>query len=149
MRNPSDISGLYQSLVQHKIHQDQLLWNRVQTVYALQAALLSSGFALHSWDQSVVGGSLLVFAGLATLCLLFLIIGDYADMKVNEPIMNKLAKRLLCTSGILDKIEWTDRTVWHRKLVRGHHLIYSIMVVFIVLDFVLGVCLLSRPSIFR
>jgi len=152
MVNPSaqtnDISGLYQSLVQHKIHQDQLLWSRIQIVHAVQVGVLGGGFALHSvWGHSFLGGWLLVIGGLLTLVLYFLIVGDYADMKVNESIMKGLAERLL-PSDIEGEVRWTDEKVPHRRLLSGHRLIYGMVILFISVDFILGICLLCRPSIF-
>ena len=157
MVNPSaqtnDISGLYQSLVQHKIHQDQLLWSRIQIVHAVQVGVLGGGFALHSvWGHSFLGGWLLVIGGLLTLVLYFLIVGDYADMKVNESIMDKLAKKLLPWDMKGEEIRWTDRDVPPRSCLPGwlpgHRLIYGMVILFISVDFILGICLLCRPSIF-
>ena len=156
MVNPSArtnaISGLYQALVQHKIHQDQLLWSRIQIVHAVQVGVLGGGFALHSWGHSFLGGWLLVIGGLLTLVLYFLIVGDYADMKVNESIMDKLAKKLLPRGMKGKAIRWTDRDVWPRKRLpgwlSGHRLIYGMVILFISGDFILGICLLCRPSIF-
>jgi len=147
----NDISGLYQALVQHKIHQDQLLWSRIQIVHAVQVGVLGGGFALHSWGHSFLGGWLLVIGGLLTLALYFLIIGDYADMKVNESIMKRLAEKLL-PPDIGGEVRWTDRNILYRRCVPkwlpGHRLIYGMVILFISVDFILGICLLCRPSIF-
>jgi len=147
----NDISGLYQALVQHKIHQDQLLWSRVQIIHAIQVGVLAGGFALHfAWGNSSLGGWLLVCGGLLTLFLFFLVIGDYADMKVNEDIMKGLAERLL-PSDMKDEekeIRWTGKRVLPGRFLSGHYMIYGSMILFIVVDFVSGVCLLCRPSIF-
>ncbi|TET41094.1 MAG: hypothetical protein E3J66_05860 [Dehalococcoidia bacterium] len=68
----------------------------MQIIHAIQVGVLAGGFALHfAWGNSSLGGWLLVCGGLLTLFLFFLVIGDYADMKVNEDIMDKLAKKLL------------------------------------------------------
>lgn len=143
----NDISGLYQSLVQHRIHQDQLLWSRVQILHAIQAAVLAGGFALHfAWGNSLLGGWVLVSGGLLTLCMFFLVLGDYADMKVNAPIMDELARRLL-PPHIKGPIRWTDETVLHRRLVPGHYMIYASIILLMVVDFITGACLLCRPSI--
>ena len=151
MVKTDSISGLYQSLVQHKIHQDQLLWSRVQIVHAVQVGVLAGGFALHfAWGHSFLGGWLLVSGGLLTLFLFFLTLGDYADMKVNEDIMKELAERLL-PSDMKDekkKIRWTDEEVWHRRFLHGHNMIYASIILFVVVDFISGACLLLRPSIF-
>ena len=153
MVNPSaqtnDISGLYQSLVQHKIHQDQLLWSRIQTLHALQVAVIGGGFTAHfSWENSLLGGLFLVIGGAVALWMLFLVIGDYADMKVNESIMEELARRLLPWS-VQGPVKWVDETVWHRKhLVRGHSTIYAYIVILSLADFVAGALMLCKPCIF-
>ena len=150
MVNPSaqtnDISGLYQALVQHKIHQDQLLWSRIQIVNAIQVGVLAGGFALHSGGHSFWGGWLLVIGGLLTLVLYFLIIGDYADMKVNEKIMKRLAEKLL-PPDIGGEVRWTGKRCLP-KWLPGHYMIYCMVILFISADFILGICLLCRPSIF-
>ncbi len=144
-----DISGLYQALVQHKIHQDQFLWSRIQTLHALQVAVIGGGFAAHfSWGNSLLGGSFLVFGGVVSLIMFFLVIGDYADMKVNEETMKDLASILLPFS-VTGPVKWVDDTVWYRKyLARGHYMIYAYIVMLILVDFVLGVLMLCRPCIF-
>ena len=143
-----DISGLYQSLVQHKIHQDQFLWSRIQTLHALQVAVIGGGFAAHfSWGNSLLSGSFLVSGGVVSLIMFFLVIGDYADMKVNEETMKDLASSLL--PPFVKAPRWVDDTVWYRKyLVRGHHMIYAYIVMLILVDFVLGVLMFCRPGIF-
>ena len=151
-----DISGLYEALVQHKIHQDQFLWSRIQTLHALQVAVIGGGFAAHySWENSLLGGLFLVSGGVVSLIMFFLVIGDYADMKVNEPIMKKLASSLL-PSFVQDPVsdqdplavKWVDDRVWLRRHhVRGHHLIYASIVMIILVDFVVGALMLCRPSI--
>ena len=143
-----DISGLYQSLVQHKIHQDQLLWSRIQTLHAIQVAVIGGGFATHFYyDNSLLGGWWLVIGGVVALFMLFLVLGDYADMKVNAAIMKDLARRLL-PSPLLGPVKWVDDTVWLRRHhVRGHHLIYASIVMIILVDFVVGALMLCRPSI--
>ena len=151
-----DISGLYQSLVQHKIHQDQLLWSRIQTLHAIQVAVIGGGFAAHfSWGNSLLGGWWLVMGGAVALFILCLVLGDYADMEVNESIMKKLAKRLL-PSFVQDpvsdqpplEVEWVDEKGGLRAYhVRGHYLIYASIVIIILVDFVVGALMLCRPSI--
>ncbi len=143
-----DISGLYQSLVQHKIHQDQLLWSRIQTLHAIQVAVIGGGYHAHfAWDNSILGGWWLDIGGVVALFTLFLVIGDYADMKVNQSIMEELARRLL-PFPLLGPVKWVDDTVWLRRHhVRGHYLIYAGIVMIILVDFVVGALMLCRPSI--
>ena len=152
-----DISGLYQSLVQHKIHQDQFLWSRIQTLHVLQVAVIGGGFTAHFfWENSLLGGLFLVIGGAVALWMLFLVIGDYADMKVNETIMKKLASSLL-PSFVQDpvsdqdplEVKWVDDKVWHRNhLVRGHSTIYAYIVILSLADFVAGALMLCKPCIF-
>jgi len=137
-------------LVQQKIHQDQLLWSRVGIAHAVEAGVLAGGFALHFvWGLSFFGGGLLVCGGLLMLFLFFLILGDYADMKVNDRILDELARRLL-PAEVKGPVRWTDEDVPHRRHrhLRGHYLIYCGIILFVVLDFVSGILLLLRPSIF-
>ncbi|MBA7697686.1 hypothetical protein ES703_106354 [subsurface metagenome] len=72
-------------------------------------------------------------------------------MKVNADIMDKLAKRLLPSDmkdeGKEKEIGWTGKRILP-KWLSGHYMIYGSIILFIVVDFVSGVCLLCRPSIF-
>ena len=133
--------------MQHKIHQDQLLWSRIQTLHAIQVAVIGGGFAAHFYyDNSLLGGWWLVVGGVVALFMLFLVIGDYADMKVNEDIMEDLASSLL--PPFVKAPRWVDDTVWLRRHhVRGHYLIYASIVMIILVDFVAGALMLCRPSI--
>jgi len=79
--------------------------------------------------------------------MFFLVVGDYADMKVNVPIMDELARRLL-PRNIQGPISWTDREALHRRFFPGHYIVYASILVVMVVDFVLGASLLCRPSIF-
>ena len=148
-RKCNDVSGLYQALVQHKIHQDQLLWSRIQTINAIQGGfILLTCYFYFVWEPSLplLGGWLLIGAGVLTGLLFFIILGDYADMKVNDTIMNRLANRLLRQLGIAGKVNWTDEHVWHRSFLRGlfkgHHMVYVMVIMFVALDFVFGTLLL-------
>ncbi len=137
---------MYQSLVQHRIHQDRLLWSRVQTVHAVEAGILAGGFYLaFIWENPFSAGLLLIIGGVLTLFLFLLIKGDYADHMVNADIMDKLAKRLLPFDMKVKnlKVRWAAE----RRGLRGHHMIYISIITFTAVDFVWGISLLCRPTI--
>jgi len=124
--------------------------------------ILGGGFALHfAWDISLLAGWILVGGGLLTLFMFFLVLGDYADMKLNDAIMNELAKRLLPSNikRLLppDKraVRWTDDMVWHRRVkfrhrrvLPGHYMIYGSIIIILLADFVSGVCILCGLLVF-
>ena len=133
---------MYQSLIQHRIHQDRLLWSRVQTVHAVEAGILAGAFALNfGWKNPFFAGLLLIIGGVLTLFLFFLVKRDYADHMVNAKIMDKLAERLLPSNMKENNfgVRWTAK----RRGLLGHHMIYTSIIGFTVLDFVWGICLLS------
>ncbi len=133
---------MYQSLIQHRIHQDRLLWSRVQTVHAVEAGILAGAFALNfGWKNPFFAGLLLIIGGVLTLFLFFLVKRDYADHMVNAKIMDKLAERLLPFDMKLNnfKVRWAAK----RRGLRGHHMIYGSIITFTAVDFVWGICLLS------
>jgi len=112
----------------------------------MQAAVIGGGFAAHfAWENSLLGGWWLVIGGVVALFMLLLVLGDYADMKVNNYIMEELARKLL-PSDIQGPVKWVDEKVWHRRhLTRGHYLIYASIVILILVDFVVGTLMLCRP----
>ncbi len=136
---------LYQSLVQHRIHQDQLIWSRVQIIHAVEAGILAGGYALNSiWENPLFAGLLLIIGGVLTLFLFFLVKRDYADHMVNATIVDELAERLLPSD--MKEQNLTVRWTAERRGLRGHHMIYTSVIGFTVLDFVLGIYLL-RPFV--
>lgn len=137
---------MYESLVQHRIHQDQLLWSRVQIVHAIEAGILIGGFTLaFIWQYLFFAGLLLIIGGVLTLFLFFIVKRDYADHMVNAKIMDKLAERLLPS----DMKENNVGVRWaaERRGLLGHHMIYISIIGFTALDFVWGISLLCRPTI--
>ena len=50
---------VYRALMAHRIHQDELLWSRVQTLIAVQGAILTGSYLVRSYWL----GPLIDFAG--------------------------------------------------------------------------------------
>ena len=140
-RTDNRLCCMYQSLVQHRIHQDRLLWSRVQTVHAVEAGILAGGFALAVIRQYLFSaGLLLIIGGVLTLFLFLMIKRDYADHMVNADIMRELAERLLPSDMKVQnfKVRWAAK----RRGLLGHHMIYISIIGFTALDFVWGISLL-------
>lgn len=137
------IVGLYQALTEHRIHQDQLLWSRVQTLHLIQAGILGGSFALRfSSSIPVFGGILLILGGFLTFFLFLITRYDYLDQKVNQPLMDELAERLLPQDMRSKyKVRWTAE----RAFLPGHCVFSFIIVGFIAVDLILGVAFLIRP----
>ncbi len=85
-------AGFYRSLMTYYIHQDALLWSRVQWLIALQAGVLTAGFSQrHNW----IGPTIMVLGAILTILILFLLLKDQDDRDGNLLVMDKLANALL------------------------------------------------------
>ena len=49
--NAESDSGLYRALLSHYVHQDRLLWSRVQLLIAIQGAVLAGAVVKWAWKE--------------------------------------------------------------------------------------------------
>lgn len=91
-RDAGTESSLYEALMAHVIHQDQLTWSIYQLLIALQGGVLVSGYALRDrWLSWAI-----LFAGaIITIRLLALAEKNQLDRDVNREVMDLLAERIL------------------------------------------------------
>jgi len=80
MSNNSKDAILLSSLINHKIHQDKLLWNRAHIAFLIEAAVLSAGYALYDSNKILI-------------CILLLLLGSYLLFKINQIIKNDMKDR--------------------------------------------------------
>jgi len=147
---------VYRALMAHRIHQDELLWSRVQTLIAVQGAILTGSYLVRSYWL----GPLIAFAGaLLTSFIGLLLCWDDQDQKVNQSLMDELAKEWAVGSsktypGLPDLdglyIRFTARPVGLRHILGGRRIIHVVVVGLIGVDLMMGllycVCPCAFPS---
>jgi len=87
------IPELYSALMAHHLHQDNLMWGRVQVLALVQAGAFGAAYTLRrlEWAPYVLWG----FALALTLLLAALAWKDSRDRIVNQPLMDELVKQLV------------------------------------------------------
>jgi hypothetical protein len=117
----------HNSLMQQRQYQDRLFWSRVQTLYAVQAAVLGGSFTLqtewYGWAIALLGIFLTALIGL--LCSY-----DWQDAKVNQIEFFRLCDYL--------NIHWGAKHVCIRKYLPGNSIFKWTIIGFLMLDTALG-----------
>ena len=103
-----DAGALYQALVSLWIHQDQLLWSRLQTLLALNVVVLAAGYAAR---PPLLGAVVLFVGFLLNLLALGLVSKDKEDRNVNlEDVLDHLKKELHPLGA---KVQMTAKKRWY------------------------------------
>jgi len=92
------MEGLYRALMTHRVHQDRLMWSRVQTLSALQVAAFASSWAIR--DANWFAGALMIIAFVLTWVVYGLLWKDRHDSQVNQSLMDVIAQQLVSASGV-------------------------------------------------
>jgi hypothetical protein len=122
-------SALYSALMARYLHQDRLLWSRTQLLIVVQAGILAAGFSQRGhWFAF----ALMFFGALLTLLILSIVLKDERDRDVNNHIMYELAdERIRLTAdppfGFIG-----------RWFMRGGRIIKGVLILFFIIDIVLG-----------
>ena len=83
-------SGFFRALLSYHIHQDRLVWGRVNLLILVQGGLLYAGFA-QRWSNL---GTVIMISGAIFLFILFVIaLRDRDAREVNELLLYKLADK--------------------------------------------------------
>ena len=138
--NAESDSGLYRALLSHYVHQDRLLWSRVQLLIAIQGAVLAGSYSLR--DHWLAFGILLA-GSVITILLILLVEKDQRDRDMNLGIMDILGHRLLPADLREQPILMTSS--W---IIRGRWLLRIVLWAFVVLDVILFVLYLCNPGLF-
>lgn len=137
-----DYSVLYSALMSHYLHQDNLLWSRVQILIAVQGAILVAGFSLRGhWLSSAI----MLLGALLTSLVMILVFLDQTVRDSNLAILDKLAekflpdriKKELHQEGYEAKIRYTTPTKY--KLMRGRYIFRGILIIFISIDILFAI----------
>jgi hypothetical protein len=128
-------------------HQDQLLWSRVQTWFAIQAAGIGVAYTVGH-ENLVVSLGALGLGLLFTVLIFFLTQRDQQIRDVNRKLVEELAEKL----GSAEKTEsrfrvWCDPK-WPARL-RGRHILWIAFATVLVADVIVGGIVLwgARPAL--
>lgn len=130
-------SGLYRALISHYLHQDRLLWSRVQLLVAVQGAVLAGSYSLR-YHWLAIG--ILSMGVVLTILLILLIEKDQRDRDVNLGILDALGLRLLPANLQQPPIRMTS--TW---IIRGQWVLRIVLWAFVGLNLILGVLYLCCP----
>jgi hypothetical protein len=148
-------SGLYEALMAHGLHNDNLIWSQFQTLLALQGAAIATGYAFRtSWPSPII----MLGAALLTILLFFFILRTEEDRDVNRIIMDELAKKLipndvqeiLRNKGLKEPFVRVAGTPprW-RKWIRARYVMRSFILVFFLCDIFLACLYVWSPNLIQ
>ncbi len=131
-------STFFQALMAHYLHQDNILWNQIRTLIAIQAGVLAAGYALRNGTLSPI---IMLFGTMLTFLLLLFILKSEQDRDVNRQIMDehKIDPRAMLS---------TSPPCW-RKWATGKNLIRVVVIMFIILDMMLAALYQWAPGFFH
>lgn len=81
-----EVSKLYAPLMSYYLHQDHLMWSRIQTVIAVQAGSLGGAYTIRQ-DSPYIAVLLMVLGVILTVLLYFLLKRDEQIRDVIEKFM--------------------------------------------------------------
>lgn len=117
------------SIVSLIIHQDSLLWSRLQTMGVIQIGTISAAFgAKLNVPFSIC---ILVFGLILTLCIFFLLQRDRLDRKKLEELLGKQTEELIYS---------TNRR-WYVPF-QGDEMAWTILILLFIADIALGVAII-------
>ena len=109
------------SLMSFFLHQDNLMWSRLQTIGVIQISVLSSSYALKS--NCLISFFILLFGIILSVCVFFL-------FKRDEVIRMKIEKQINILEYHVDRL-------WYAPL-KGREIIWIILISLITADVILG-----------
>ncbi len=130
----------------HYLHQDRLLWSRVQLVIAVQGAVLIAGFYTRN-DNAWLAAAIMIAGAIMTAIIFYLVTLDISDRDRNLKVMDKLAERLL-PEGIKKKlreekvkepfIRLTSGYHYIRRFIGGGRTLKTVLIVLFLIDIALA-----------
>jgi hypothetical protein len=139
-QGPSVDSGFFRALMAYYIHQNQLMWSRVQILIAIQAGVLGGAYTLRK--LVVIDVVMLVFGALLTVFLLFMMRRDEQIRDANIGLLESMARSFSGTPFQLRPPP--SGPARFRASVISRFAFY----LFIVVDIVVALLLVFRPDVF-
>ena len=109
------------------LHQDNLMWNRLQTMGVIQIGTLSAAYGLKS--NRVFSACILALGVILTLCVFFL-------LKRDEVVRMRLEEQL-------DSLDYNVDRKWYAPL-KGREIAWILLAAIILSDFMLIVAIIFQ-----
>lgn len=132
-------SGFFSALMSYRLHQDALMWSRLQLLVGIQGGVLSGAYLLK--ELPFLGAVLLILGVVLTAVLLATMLRDQAYRDLHSGLIESLGQRLARQHGpdlnfTLRLGRVTSSRVYARELNR------AVFWLFFLLDFLFGWLLL-------
>ncbi|MBI1811645.1 MAG: hypothetical protein HY035_11565 [Nitrospirae bacterium] len=122
---------IYSSLIAFYLHQDRLMWSRVQTIVAVQGAVLGATYSLRKYDYFVWCGILAL--GVMLTVLIFFV------MKRDQQVRDEIAEQIGNSFPLIPPPKW--------PALRGRFAIFLIVVILVGTDIALAIGMLIHRKI--
>ena len=125
---------IYSFLTSQFLNQEQLSWNRTQTIVAVEAGLLASSFAL----QGIFGVASLLFGSILIWLIWCLILRDWEVRDQNFVLLDSIHKQL----GI--RLICEPKFKWRRGRIILKSIVYFLIFINIILSLYFFKCPISK-----
>ena len=140
--------GFYRALISLRIHQDRLLWSRVQLLIAVQGAVIGGSYAI---GDHFLAGSILFAGFVLSLVIHELVAKDQIDRDVNLKLIDQLGNLLIpeeIKKGLTQPyIRFSGDPPKYCSFTRGRNLIRFAIWFFILLDAILAILHFYKPEL--
>jgi hypothetical protein len=144
MAHETDLATLHSTIVSHYLHQDKMIWSRIDFLIAFQGLLIIAASNLK-WSHTV-GGGLMIFALVITFLVYLVVHKDILDRDKNLEIADKLRDALSVNLQIreIQAFRFAKNVRILGIRIRGRYVIGMIFLAFAFLDFSLAWLFFSR-----
>ena len=126
----------YQIFMNRRFTIEKIFWSRVQTLHAIQAGILASGFILLMDGYRILSGCIFSLGLVLTFLLYSLAHNDWLDAEANDTEYENLCKNLNISRTAGRKGIW--------RLLRSHSIMFFLIWLFLALDAIFAILAFSN-----
>jgi hypothetical protein len=130
------VGSLFEGLMAFWVHQNQLLWDRTNTLIAVQAGLLAGSYALR--QQPRLAGSIFVAGAFFSLMLYLIILRHIVHRDCNNPLMKQIFTALVSQTLLANSTFTLSVPVSWRAPVKASGILIGSAVFFLFFDLYLA-----------
>jgi len=138
-------SGYFSAVLSYYAHQNQLLWSRLQTAAAIQAASIGGAYALRI-ELCYASVVVLVLGAFLTVLLWLVMRRDRQLRDMNEELLKELAARLSSCRHGTDLPPFALKEERQGASLRGRIFVRCVVVSMLVADAALAVIILVQHA---
>jgi hypothetical protein len=127
-----EIGSLFDGMMAYWIHQDQLLWERANTLIAVQAGLFTGAYALSNRPR--VMASLLLAGAVLSLALFLVMLRHVAHRDANDVVMHRIFGILADGSPVAGEALMLGAPWTCRAPVKASYILRGAAIFFILFD---------------